>query len=279
MPSGIYERYPPEILEYMKERANSQITRRQMYEDIKAKICDRVTFDYIRGLYYRNRLPYKPMQEIKNSNKSFFTEEQAEWVASIIPGRPSSEIAEMVNKKFGLKLTIKQIRGWKKNHKTPSGYDSRWRAGQTSWVKGKTWADYMSPESQKNSLSTCFKKGNVPANYKPVGTITRRDAYWYIKISEKPAKWEQLHRVRWEEAYGPIPEGMSLMFLDGNTLNCDLSNLRLTEKATIGTANTHFGLTNDPELNEAILRSAEIMNKVAKLKKKKGRKDDGVKGR
>lgn len=35
-----------------------------------------------------------------------------------------------------------------------------------------------------------------------------------------------LHRVVWEEAHGPIPPGMIIIFRDRDSLNCDLDNLR-----------------------------------------------------
>lgn len=35
----------------------------------------------------------------------------------------------------------------------------------------------------------------------------------------------QLHRVVWEENFGPIPAGYKVYFKDGNSLNCKPENL------------------------------------------------------
>lgn len=87
---------------------------------------------------------------------------------------------------------------------------------------------------------TQFKKGQLPPNTLTDGAITVRyhapDAHRpnrrptvYIRIAN--AKWIMYHRYVWEQANGPIPPKMLVSFKDGNTLNCDISNLKLISMA------------------------------------------------
>lgn len=83
---------------------------------------------------------------------------------------------------------------------------------------------------------TQFKKGQMPRNHMPVGSVTWSTGrivngvmvnnYLKIKVAE-PNTWRWLHRKTWEDAYGPIPRGYGVGFIDGNRANVALSNLVL----------------------------------------------------
>lgn len=67
----------------------------------------------------------------------------------------------------------------------------------------------------------------------PVGAIClRRDKmglYRAIKVrSDGPQgrRWMHLGAYLYQQAHGPVPEGMRVIHLDGDRLNCDLANLR-----------------------------------------------------
>ncbi len=47
----------------------------------------------------------------------------------------------------------------------------------------------------------------------------------YKMIRIAPNQWEYLQRHNWEKTFGPIPEGYSIGFADGDSLNCDPGNL------------------------------------------------------
>ena len=49
---------------------------------------------------------------------------------------------------------------------------------------------------------------------------------WY-KDKKIGGTRQKLHRYLWEQVNGPVPEGMTLDHIDGDTHNNDLSNLRL----------------------------------------------------
>jgi len=101
-----------------------------------------------------------------------------------------------------------------------------------------------------NTFGTDFKKKQVYAfaknlKYKvlyknntheaPLGTErVKRLGHIFVKVfMDGPYKkrWQEKHRLVWEQAHGKIPKGMEIMFLDTNPLNCDLENLVLVSKA------------------------------------------------
>lgn len=272
MPSGVYDRYPREVKDYILSHASEDLTRREVFQYVHDNICPDIGYEYVRHIYWKNKLPFK---KSKHTHNMLLTDEQTEWLVKNIPGRTSAEIAEMVKEQFGVAMTLAQIRSWKKNHKTPSGYDTRYRKGNPCQWKGRTWDEYMSKEAQRNSLKTCFKKGNVPANHKEVGTVVFRESngYYWIKIQEKPAKWKLLQRYVWEMANGPVPKGYRLIFMDGDTANCKLENLKLVTDSVAGVAAVKFKLTNDVNINEAILKAAELKLWIAEMERKRDGKN------
>ena len=66
-------------------------------------------------------------------------------------------------------------------------------------------------------------------------TKVRDDKYIYVKIADTyrgdRTCWKQKHYLVWEEHFGKVSKDSFIIFLDGNTLNCDISNLRCVPKA------------------------------------------------
>ena len=265
---GKWERgvWPPEIVEFIRNNASNEVTIKDMRLRILEEFGAEYSYEQVKRYYYYNGLPF-----CRHSRHNILlSDEQAAFMISIIPGRPAAEVVEMMNEKYGLNLTLAQVRGWKKNHKTPSGYSAQFRPGQQSYNKGKTWAEFLPPEAQENSRQTCFKKGNVPKNKVPIGTITARTGYLWIKIKDNfgPKNFKLYHRYVWENANGPVPKGYKIFFLDGNTYNCSLENLKLIPEGLLAVANQKYGRSRDPEINKLILKAAELKMAVAAAEKK-----------
>ena len=135
---------------------------------------------------------------------------------------------------------------------------NQFKPGHTPHNKGKQ----MDAEIYEKVAPTMFKKGNKPANTKPVGTINvRADSsgrlYQYIKI--KDSHWELLQRHVWTKANGEIPRGSVVIFLDGNYLNCDISNLQVISRRENMARNT---------IQRYPAELQEVMKLTCKLKRK-----------
>lgn len=196
-----------------------------------------------------------------------YTEEQKKFLIANNYMITAKDLADMFNKKFGTNLTANNIKNFRRNNKLKCGLTGRFKKGQVSWNKGKTWDEFMPKESQANSRKTTFKKGNKPHNYRPVGSerITK-DGFVEIKIAE-PNKWDIKARVICENAYGKIPKGYKVIYLDGNKLNLELSNLKIVSAAEELIMNRNNLRFNKKELTETGLLIAKVINKRGQIKK------------
>jgi hypothetical protein len=135
---------------------------------------------------------------------------------------------------------------------------NQFKPGHTPHNKGKQ----MDAEIYEKVAPTMFKKGNKPHNTKAVGAInirldTQGRPYQYIKI--KDSHWELLQRYVWTQANGEIPRGSVVIFLDGNYLNCELSNLKVITRKENMARNT---------IQRFPAELQEIMKLTCKLKRK-----------
>lgn len=88
----------------------------------------------------------------------------------------------------------------------------------------------MKIRKPRAASSTSYAKGHLPHNTRYDGFISvRRDStgrnYKFICTGFK--QWEPLHRHLWEQAKGPVPKGMMVVFKDGDSMNCIPDNLML----------------------------------------------------
>lgn len=153
------------------------------------------------------------------------TKEEKDFFTEYVPGHTYKEIQAEFCKRFNKLITLNQVTGYIKRNGLHTGIDRRFKKGQTAHNKGiKGW---YAQGMERN----WFKKGNIPQNYKPVGSERINvDGYIEIKVKD-PNKWQLKHRYLWEKHNGKIPKGMILIFKDNNKLNVCLDNLILISRA------------------------------------------------
>ena len=115
----------------------------------------------------------------------------------------------------------------KKGARHPRAIAARFGKGHVPANKGKRM-----PEDVYAKVSqTMFRKGNKPANHRPVGSErVSKDGYVEVKVSE-PNRWRQKHRVVWEKTNGPIPTGYNIQFRNKNRQDIRLENLYMISRA------------------------------------------------
>lgn len=98
------------------------------------------------------------------------------------------------------------------------GVATRFQPGLTPWNKGTHFV------AGGRSALTRFKSGrpaHEASNYRPIGsTRINRDGYLEQKVTDDPdifpaRRWVGVHRLVWEAANGPVPEGMVVVFKNG----------------------------------------------------------------
>lgn len=199
-----------------------------------------------------------------------YTDEQRKFLIDNNYMRTGIELSDLFYDKFGIRLTKQNIKYFRTNNKLNSGLTGRFGKGHKAHNKGKKWSEYMSSQGQINSLKTTFKKGQMPHNYRSVGSerITK-DGYVEIKIAD-PDKWQLKHRFIYEQKYGKIKKGYNLIFLDSNKQNLELSNLKLVSKAEDLVMNNNKLFSTDKDITNTGTLIANVICKTNELLKKEG---------
>lgn len=162
------------------------------------------------------------------------------------------ELTDAVNAKFDTNHELDNIKALC----TRKG----WMTGRTGCFKK---GNIPSPLSgAKGPTSTSFKKGNVSANYRPVGS-ERISVEGHIEIkTEDHKRWKSKHRVEWEKHHGPIPKGHIVIFIDGNPLHWQIENLQMISRAEHVILNKR-GLRNVPDAVKPVaITYGRLINRV-----------------
>lgn len=149
------------------------------------------------------------------------------------------------------------------------GMANRWRKGQTPWNKGTHYV------AGGRSAETRFKPGRPPheaRNYLPIGSLRiNADGYLERKVTDDPSivpvrRWVGVHRLVWEAANGPIPEGHVVCFRPGRRTPAEeditLDALELVARAELARRN-HFRRLG-PEMAKVIQLRGAITRQINK---------------
>lgn len=140
--------------------------------------------------------------------KITYTQEQIDSIREHYATMDTGKLAEIVG------LEYKQV---------------NWKAYRLGLRKTKEFRSSLNAKSGAKSHGS-FKKGCSPRNTKPIGsTRIGPKGYRLVKVAE-PKVWVLLHRKIWEDANGPIPDGMIIIYKDKNKENCTLENLTIVNK-------------------------------------------------
>lgn len=147
----------------------------------------------------------------------------------------------------------------------PGAVANRFRKGDVPSNKGKKIWQFMSRESIERTKATRFRTGHVPHNINPVGyERIGKCGYVYVKVeNNKPMRPK--HVVEWERINGcKKPEGMMVVFADGDRLNFSPDNLVLMSRSD---ATRRVVMSRTPE------QQREIMERIWRKRNESIRKD------
>ena len=187
-------------------------------------------------------------------------------------GASAREMAELFTRYFNIPVSINQMQGLMYRNHLSSGKTGEFKKGHIPYNKGKK----MNEELYEKCKPTMFKKGHIPKNHREIGSerITK-DGYTQIKITESDG-WKLKHRLVYEEHYGEIPVGYSILFCDGNKQNCDIDNLILVSRSELLILNRNKLIKNDSSLTITGVNIAKLLDAMSKKKKAKGSKDESI---
>jgi hypothetical protein len=185
-----------------------------------------------------------------------YTKEEIQFVRKNIRGRTYIETLEMFNRRFGLRLSLKQLETLTYKHGIYNGV-GKWLPGHIPANKGKTH-----PSRQ--------------GNYKPIGSERVQQGYIWVKVTDIKYRgnknWKAKHVAIWMKENGKVPKGHVAIFADGNNRNFDLNNLMLISRNELGVMN-HLGLiSNHKDLTVMGKTVADVLLAIGKRKKRKAKR-------
>ena len=201
-----------------------------------------------------------------------YTQEQLDEIRQRYPHEKSQVIADSMKLKVASISNIAYKLGLKKTEKffmtpgcgrllkgTRNGIAGEFKKGNVPHNKGKK----MPAEVYDKVKGTMFQKGQIPANLKPIGYLSVRPdktgrEYVHIKVDSQT--WQLYHRVLWEQEHGPIPAKMKIVFINGNTLDCRLDNLKMVTYQEAMLMNTIHRYT--PEIKQLIRLNNKLKQKL-----------------
>lgn len=191
-----------------------------------------------------------------------YTDDIIDFLREIAPGKTYKEIVEIFNKKYNLDMTIDKLSSLLSRKKINTGTLGYFKKYHIPWNKGK--------KGYIGANRTSFKKGNIPFNWKPVGSErVDKDGYTLVKIAE-PKKWALKHRIIWEEQHKKkIPKDSVIIFVDGDKSNLNIDNLLCVTRDELKVLNKCRLISSVPELTKVGLNIAKIKIKLAEIRKKK----------
>ena len=193
----------------------------------------------------------------------FWTDEQLEFLRKQYPKFLKKELLTKVNAHFKLDIKINQLEACLKNHKIHSGRTGQFRKGQKSWNKGMKGLNLAG----ENGKKTQFKKGQIPLNYRPVGSERINvDGYIEIKVAD-PKTWRLKHRHVWGQANGSIPKSHVIIFLDQNKQNCALENLMMIPRSKHARMCQNGLFFDQAEATKSGTILADVYSQIGKMKK------------
>ena len=194
------------------------------------------------------------------SRLRIYTTEQAQFLRNNYAGRSVAELTAIFNDRFGTDKTTQQIKTFVSKRGITSGRTGCFEKGHKTWNAGTKGLGLTG--ANKGS----FKKGNVPANRKPLGSerICSKDGFMLIKIAEQdphtgfPTRYKHKHVYIWEQAHGPVPEGMVVAFRDSDKLNIEPENLMLISRAELLRLNKNGYKETQDELKPSVLALSKL---------------------
>lgn len=160
---------------------------------------------------------------------------------------------------------LRKRMGWK------TGRNGRFENGAVPANKGKTYPDGVGSR-HPNARKTQFKAGQLPHNFRGAGheSIDDEGYVWIVVDQTNPwtgaSTWRvHKHRWLWEQANGPVPEGMVLKSVDGNRQNSDPGNWTAVPRGLLPHLNGKSGRAYDAapdEVKPTIMAIARLKHAV-----------------
>lgn len=227
-----------------------------------------VTVDHIKGLCTRRGW---------TTGRTRWSADETALLRQLYPSTPTADIARRLGRTLSTVYQRAQRLGLEKSDEylaSPAacrlrrgdniGAAHRFMKGHAPANKGLRRPGWAPGRMRETQFAKGERRGVAVRLYKPIGSERlSKEGYLERKIHDGlplQSRWRSVHRIRWEEIKGPVPNGMVLKCL-GDKRNTDPSNWELVPRGLLPRLNGKSGRNYDTapaELKPTIMAVAKL---------------------
>lgn len=193
-------------------------------------------------------------------SKSKYTDEENRWIVENLNVGTYPELVELFSAKF---------------NRTVSASGLRKQVERLGLNGTKHNSSYLVP-------------GECRHDVYPIGAeYTNSEGIVYIKVADNRSvynkklpggytnggNWRKKAYDNWEKAYGSIPDGKRLIYLDSNKQNCNVSNLYFTDTKIQMRLGRNGWQSTNPELTLAAIKYLELFYAIKEVAANNGKEN------
>ena len=183
-----------------------------------------------------------------------------EFLKKNVRGKTYAELTILFNKHFKTDFSLRQVWGLCQRYGISNGKSyAEWTPEMKDYIKSnyqkatsikdllvmvnayfetnftiKQLGNFLWKNHQKIDLQLRSRSSRSGVFAKPMySEKLNSKGYVVVRVSMTGTQyemWKGKHSLVWEQAYGKIPKGRQIIFLDGNKLNCALENLAMVSR-------------------------------------------------
>lgn len=251
------ERLTDEELEFLRD-GYARMRVPELARAFNARFGHDMSESAVKSTLTRNGFRSGRPKGVEKGRVRLLSEEQVAFIREQYPLLSRKDLVAALNARFGLSVSVGQLKSFIARQGITCGRTGRFEAGQQPWNTGT--------KGVCKSNSGTFRQGNVPGNLRPMGSerIDTKDGYVLVKVQERnpytgaPTRFKAKHVVGWEDLHGPVPKGHVVRFKDGDKTNCAPENLELVRQA-VNLRLNQMGYADAPaELKPVAMAIAEV---------------------
>lgn len=195
-----------------------------------------------------------------------YSPEQEKFLAENAPHMSRKELTEQFNREFGASKSVLAIKSWCNMRGYNSSNTGRFEKGNVSWQTALSKEEYKSHFTQE-SFERSLEKMLQSRKTKKIGDEIVKNGTPYIITSvdyELPHDKRRTpkRRVVWEKYNGEIPKDCCIINLDGDPMNCDISNLYCLQKKYVPLIGKNQWWFGNAELTLTAIKWCELQGAI-----------------
>lgn len=195
-----------------------------------------------------------------------YSPEQEKFLADNAPQMSRKELTERFNREFGTSKSVLAIKSWCNMRGYNSSNTGRFEKGNVSWQTGLSKEEYKSHFTQESFERGLEKMLQSNKTRKIGDEIVIAGVPWIVTSLEYGIPFSDRRtpkrRVVWENHYGEIPKDCCIINLDGDPMNCDISNLYCLQKKYVPLIGKNQWWFGNAELTLTAIKWCELQGAI-----------------